>query len=201
MTRSYLQHGSRHLPTGTDPIPALAATVPAAIYVGDVSGGSPITINTGANEFFVKFAGCTTTNTDIFMLKGGSSPYFAQIPAGLYYWQLELDFGDAPPPQMEAIGTNPANLTDYGQFWGAPVWSSNTVFGHTDQHLVTPGTDDVIGVVQSGFDGLIAASGAIDDLNVAVLMENVVSASVVTGVILNLLKVNEYPANSAVVIP
>ncbi len=199
--RQYLQHGSRHLPTGSDPIPTLDVTVPTAIYVGDVSGGSPISIGTGVNALFVKFAGCTTTNTDIFELKGGGSPYFAKIPAGAYYWLLELDFGDAPPLQMEPIGGNASLLSNYGQFFGCPIWNSNTTYGHTDQRFITPGTDDILSTIQSVFDGVIDTDVGIADLNVTVLMESVVAAAELQGVILSIFKMNEHPVSSAIIVP
>ena len=199
--RNYLQHGSRHLPTGSDPIPTLDVTVPTAIYVGDVSGGSPISIGTGVNALFVKFAGCTTTNTDIFELKGGGSPYFAKIPAGAYYWLLELDFGDAPPLQIEPIGSNPSSIGSYGQFFGCPIWNSDTTYGPTEHRLITPATDDILSAVQSVFDGVIDTDVGIADLNVTVLMESVVAAAELQGVILSIFKMNEHPASSAIIVP
>ncbi len=199
--RNYLQHGSRHLPTGSDPIPTLDVTVPTAIYVGDVSGGSPISISTGVNALFVKFAGCTTTNPDIFELKGGGSPYFAKIPEGAYCWLLELDFGNAPPLQMEPLGVSPSGIANYGQFFGCPIWNSDSTFGHTDIRLVTPGTDDILSAVQSVFDGVIDLTAGVDDLNVTVVMESVVSATELQGVILTIFKMNEHPASSAIIVP
>lgn len=161
----------------TDRVRALEATptffglkqIDSAIY----GSGSSGTIPAGNQQLWLDFSALNTNAPDTFKMKGASSPYKAAVAAGFYYWQVELQFSDAPPPFLLPNSTDPTIIDDYGLLLSTPGWNGRGTTPPTDWRTVTPGETVPYVPLDVVFDGFIQLPIPVDDMEVNVALRYV----------------------------
>ncbi len=156
--RNYLQHGDRHRPLGTDPIPGLNPRIGCRL-----EGGHAAAMTSGVTAFITHTATIYSSNITIHTGSGGADDYVEIVVPGIYLLNAQLNF------QGVIAGGNCVgyNIADY-----APSYPSLNPIGYDSKDITTNTVTEVSTVIDLAEGDRVTIAGLYTGADLAVTLLN-----------------------------